>query len=93
MSPNSDRLGWTRGGDPLAQPAPQLGLPAAVVLADDPGPDHVGPLNPVAIEQVRDVAHHPEAVRRILGTAPRALQVPVERGQPRIAQALVDHLE
>ena len=88
-------LGRARGTDPGAQAPPQLGLPGLwdSVRPAGPRPDHVRTVHPVAIEQVGDVADRAEPAHRVLRVAACALEVARERGQPRLAQALVDDLE
>ncbi len=85
-------LGRARLPDPRAQCSPELGLPPLARLPR-PAAHHVRAVHAVTVEQVGDVAHDAEPPRRLVGVGASALQVALQRGQPWLLQARVDHLE
>ena len=89
-------LGGARLFEPLSQPAPELGLPRGLVRDVDlparPPADHLGPVQRVAVEQLGDVAQGGEAPGAPVGVFLVA-QMDPQAAQPRLVQALLDHLE
>jgi hypothetical protein len=84
-------LGRSRTPDPIAQVAPELGLPVGRVPVPPPQ-DHLRAVQRVAIEQVGEVADGGEAARPSEWVR-RVPEVGAQRAQPRLCQVRVDDLE
>ena len=100
----SSALGESGHADPLAQPPPQLGLPARVVGRTPPAPscpsrrpgaDHLRAVQRVAVEQLGEVAQRARGAARGAPGRPSAgpPEVGGERREPRLAEVLLDDLE
>ena len=97
-----EALGRVGQRNPVAQPAPQLGLPArggrqgaagrVGVVAGAPRVDHLGSMEGVAVEELGDVADAAEPP----GLPDRVVlrpQVQRECAEPRLGETLLDHLD
>jgi hypothetical protein len=86
-----DPLGRPRDADPFAGAPPQLRLPGRIgrhagVVAARPRPHHLGAVQRVAGEQVREVTQAGEPPPLL----ERAFEVLLERAQPGLVEAVVD---
>ncbi len=94
LAGGAQALGGAGLVDAVPQTPPQLGLPGDVGGygtrgTGGPGAQHLGAVDAVAVVQVGDVADGGESPAA--GVA--GIQVGRQRGQPRLAQQLVDHVQ
>ncbi len=80
--------------DPLAQPSPQLGLPAAVA-SFRPRQQHRRPMNGIAVVEIGDVPHAAQPARAPprIRVGSRPAEVRRQRRQPRLSKRRLDHLQ